>query len=65
MGRRRIVVNMWTGARTVRRLGPSDPDPTQADLDEIAVAWTARNGGVKPVVRILQDATIRTRRLAA
>jgi hypothetical protein len=32
--------------------------PTQADLDAIATAWTASNDGVRPVVRVLEQATI-------
>lgn len=29
--------------------------PTQADLDEIATAWTASNDGVRPAVRVLEE----------
>jgi hypothetical protein len=30
--------------------------PTSADLDAIATAWTPRNRGVRPTVRILEHA---------
>jgi hypothetical protein len=32
--------------------------PTQADLDAIADSLTAENCGVRPVVRVLEDATL-------
>lgn len=58
MQRRRIVVNMWGGARTVRRLGPDDLDPTAVELAAIEVDHMWANGGVRPIARIMQDATI-------
>ncbi len=53
-----VVVNLWTGAREVSRLGPGDPDPTQAELDSIAVAWMPWNDGVRPTVRVLEAASM-------
>lgn len=57
--------------RSLRKLNvtplPATPDerrtrlrdwPTQADVDTIATSWTARNGGVRPRVRILEVATL-------
>lgn len=55
---RSVVVNLWTGARVVRRLSPADVAPTLAELDEIAVEWTAMNDGVRPVVRVLEDSSL-------
>lgn len=56
---RSVVVTLWSGARIVQRLGPGDPDPTQAELDAIATEWLAANDGVRPVVRVLEKAPTR------
>ncbi len=58
-----MIVQLWTGAKVVRRLGPGDPEPTPADLDAIAVAWTAWNDGVRPVARVLATTTVPGRSL--
>ncbi len=60
---RNVIVELWTGARIAARLGSGDPDPTQADLDAIAVAWTASNDGVRPAVRVLQQSSLPGRSL--
>jgi hypothetical protein len=52
---RTVVVELWTGALVVQRLGPDDPDPTLAELDAIAVAHIAANDGVRPVVRVMEQ----------
>ena len=52
---RTVIVQLWTGPQIVKRLGSSDPNPTQAELDAIAVAWTAWNEGVRPVVRVVEQ----------
>jgi hypothetical protein len=46
-----IVVQLWDGPETFRVSG--EP-PSQATLDEIADAYTARNCGVRPSVRVLE-----------
>jgi hypothetical protein len=53
---RNVVVQLWSGALVVQRLGHDDPDPSQADLDAWAVANTAANDGVRPAVRVLEVA---------
>lgn len=55
---RMVVVQLWTGAREISRLGPGDPDPTPEELDSIAVAWTPWNDGVMPTVRVLEAASM-------
>ena len=62
---REIVVTLWTGAVPVRPLAPDDPDPTQAELDELATAWTAHNDGIRPVVRVLEESANPGRRVGA
>ena len=51
---RDVVVELWTGAQIVRRLGPDDVNPTQAELDEIAVAFIGPNDGAMPTCRVMQ-----------
>ncbi len=47
-----IVAELWDGPMT---LGPSPVPPlSPAQLDDIAVRLTPQNGGVKPVVRVVE-----------
>jgi hypothetical protein len=50
-----IAIQMWDGPIVVKLAGAI---PTQATLDEIARAYTARNCGVRPNVRVLGQLTI-------
>ncbi len=59
--KRTVVVMLWTGSVIIDRLGPTDPEPELADLDAIATAWTAANDGVRPSVRILEEANLPNR----
>ena len=52
-----IVATMWTGPEVVGAVDAAAP-PTQADLDAIADRMTPTNRGVRPVVRVLEDATL-------
>lgn len=52
---RTIIVELWTGAQIVQRLGSDADDPSQPELDAIATAMTASNDGVRPVVRVVEQ----------
>jgi hypothetical protein len=52
-----IVATMWDHVEVVGAVDAAAP-PTQADLDAIADSLTAENCGVRPVVRVLEDATL-------
>jgi len=60
-----VVVTLWSGPQVVRRLGPDDSDPSAEELDAIATAMTAPNDGVRPVVRVVEVATVPRRSLGA
>lgn len=51
-----IVATMWTGPKVVGAVDPAAP-PTQAQLDAMAVSLTPENCGVRPTVRVIEDAT--------
>lgn len=51
---REVVVELWTGAIVVARLGPGDPEPTPAELDAWAVTFIPQNDGIRPTVRVLE-----------
>lgn len=51
---RNVVVFTWDGPVTVQRLAATDPDPSPEELAQLAVDWTPRAGGVRPVVRVLE-----------
>jgi len=55
---RMIVAQLWSSPVIVRRLAAADPVPTVAELDAIATAMTASNDGIRPVVRLLEQAGI-------
>ncbi len=55
---RMIVALLWSSPVIVRRLAAADPVPTVAELDAIATAMTARNDGIRPVVRLMEEPTI-------
>jgi hypothetical protein len=52
-----IVATMWDRVEVVGAVDPAAP-PTQAELDAIADRMTAKNCGVRPAVRVLEDATL-------
>jgi hypothetical protein len=52
-----IIATMWQGPEVMGAVDPAAP-PTQADLDAIADRLTQENCGVKPVVRVLADASL-------
>lgn len=56
--RRVVVAQLWAGAQVVKLLGADDPEPTQAELDEIAVAWLPWNDTVMPNVRVMEEFSI-------
>jgi len=64
-----VVVELWTGALVVRRLGPAaevdvggqrvpfddlSPEQLASYLDEFAVAFVPANDGVMPRVRVME-----------
>lgn len=55
---RNVVVQLWTGGIVAARLSDDHADPTPAELDAIATAWTAANDGVRPVVRVLEASNL-------
>lgn len=55
---RTVVAELWGGASVVRALSNADPDPTPHELGVIADSLTAENDGVRPVVRVLDQATL-------
>lgn len=71
MSRLRVIATMWHGTRTVpvsawRGAPPRGAaPPTQADLDAIAERLLPENGGVRPVVRVLETSTLPGRSLGA
>jgi hypothetical protein len=44
-----VVIELWDGPV----VEPVSVPPSQADLDALAVEWTAPNCGVRPVVRTI------------
>jgi hypothetical protein len=56
--KRTVVVELWSGAHVVRRLDHADQAPKVDELNAVAAAWTASNGGVRPVVRVLEQSSI-------
>ena len=52
MKRQVVIATMWRGTRTV----PVDRTPTPADLAAIAERLLPENGGVRPVVRVIEVA---------
>jgi hypothetical protein len=56
MSKRVIVATMWCGPRSEGAVDETAP-PTPADLYAIAVRLTPENCGVKPVMRVLENAT--------
>lgn len=51
---RAVVVQLWSGAQVVQRLGPDDADPSAEELEAIASAWVASSGGVPVVARVVE-----------
>jgi hypothetical protein len=52
---RAVVVQLWSGAQVVKRLGPDDVDPTALELEAIASAWGgASSDGIRPTVRVIE-----------
>jgi hypothetical protein len=50
-----IAIQLWDGPIVVKVTGAI---PRQATLDEIAIKYTARNCGLRPNVRVLEQLTI-------
>ena len=55
MAEHAVAILMWHGPIIVRLPGTT---PSQTTLDQIAVKYTARNCGVRPIVRVLEHLTI-------